>query len=87
MANAWTSWGYGRKVSKAEAFDILKEVREQGAVHSVIHERDDHSLQALAICNCCWDCCGILKPYNMGIMPLKYKSSYLNFARKVSLWA
>jgi len=77
MANAWTSWGYGRKVSKAEAFDILKEVREKGAVHSVIHERDDYSLQALAICNCCWDCCGILKPYNMGIMPLRYKSSYI----------
>jgi len=76
MAKAWASWGYGRKVSKEEALDILKEVREKGAVHSVIHERDDYSLQALAICNCCWDCCAILKPYNMGIMPLKYKSSY-----------
>ena len=73
---AWASWGYGRPVSKDEAIDILKEVRDKGAVHSVIHERDDYRLPAMAICNCCWDCCGILKPYNMGIMPLKYKASY-----------
>ncbi|MFO7560379.1 MAG: 4Fe-4S binding protein [Desulfobacterales bacterium] len=77
MANAWVSFGYGRKISKEEAIDILKEVRERGAVHSVIHERDDYSLQPVAICNCCWDCCGILKPYNMGIMPLRYQSSYV----------
>lgn len=77
MANHWVDWGYGRKVSKEEAVDILKAVREQGAVHSVIHERDDHNLPPIAICNCCWDCCGILKPYNMGIMPLRYKSSYI----------
>ena len=36
-ANAWASWGYGRHVSKSEAIDILKEVRNKGAVHSVIH--------------------------------------------------
>ena len=73
---AWASWGYGRPVSKDEAIDILKEVRDKGAVHSVIHERDDYRLPAMAICNCCWDCCGILKPYNMGVMSLKYKASY-----------
>jgi ferredoxin len=76
MANAWASWGYGRHVAKEEALDILKEVRSKGAVHSVIHERDDYRLPAMAICNCCWDCCGILKPYNMGSVALKYKTSY-----------
>ena len=73
---AWADWGYGRHVSKEEAIDILKEVREKGAVHSVIHERDDHRLPVMAICNCCWDCCGILKPYNMGSISLKYNVSY-----------
>ncbi|MCU0599071.1 MAG: 4Fe-4S binding protein [Desulfobacterales bacterium] len=77
MAKAWASWGYGRNISKEEAIDILKEVREKGAVHSVIHERDDYRLPAMAICNCCWDCCGILKPYNMGAIALKYKSSFI----------
>ena len=76
MASAWESWGYGRHVSKEEAIDILKEVRDRGAVHSVIHEKDDHRLPVVAICNCCWDCCGILKPYNMGSVPLMYNVSY-----------
>jgi len=76
MAKAWANWGYGRHVSKEEAIDILKEVREKGAVHSVIHERDDYRLPVMAICNCCWDCCGILRPYNMGSAALKYNASY-----------
>jgi ferredoxin len=73
---AWAGWGYGRHVSKSEALDILKEVRNGGAVHSVIHEKDDTRLPVAAICNCCWDCCGILKPYNMGAISLKYNASY-----------
>lgn len=75
-ASAWANWGYGRHISKEEAVDVLKEVREKGAVHSVIHDRDDYRLPEMAVCNCCWDCCGILKSYNMGAQPLMYKSSY-----------
>jgi ferredoxin len=77
MARAWESWGYGRNVSKKEAIEILKEVRDRGAVHSVIHQKDDYHLPVAAICNCCWDCCGILKPYNMGAVPLMYNASYV----------
>jgi ferredoxin len=73
---AWTRMGYGRQISKEAAIDILKAVREKGAVHSIIHERDDHRLPVAAICNCCWDCCGILKHYNMGAVSLTYKVSY-----------
>jgi len=77
MGRAWESWGYGRNVSKKEAIEILKEVRDRGAVHSVIHQKDDYHLPVVAICNCCWDCCGILKPYNMGAVPLMYNASYV----------
>lgn len=77
MAHAWASYGYGRHISAEEAMDILKTVREKGAVHHVVHEKDNPSLPVMAICNCCWDCCGILKPYNMGALPLKYKSYYV----------
>ena len=77
MANAWASYGYGRNISAQEAMDILKTVREKGAVHHVIHEKDNPDLPVMAICNCCWDCCGILKSYNMGALPLKYKSYYV----------
>jgi len=73
IAKSWAGYGYGRSVTKAEAMDILKEVRDKGAVHSVIHEKDDIRLPVIAICNCCWDCCGILKSYNMGAAPLKYQ--------------
>ncbi len=75
-ANTWAKWGYGRHVSKADAIEILKEVRNKGAVHSVIHEKDNTSLPISAICNCCWDCCGILKPYNMGAVSLKYNATF-----------
>jgi len=75
-AQAWESWGYGRNISKEEAIEILSEVQERGAVHSVIHEKDDSNLPVEAICNCCWDCCGILKPYNMGAVPLMYNASF-----------
>lgn len=77
IANAWVEFGYGRSIDKEEAISILQEVRDKGAVHSVIHERDDVRLPVLAICNCCWDCCGILKPYNMGAVSLKYQSHFL----------
>ncbi len=76
MAKAWESWGYGRYITKEEAVDILSEVREKGAIHSVIHEKDDCNLPVMAICNCCWDCCGILKPYNMGAVSLMYNASF-----------
>lgn len=76
IGTSWVKWGYGRKVTKEEAMGILKDVREHGAVHSVIHERDDYRLPVMSICNCCWDCCGILKPYNMGSISLKYNASF-----------
>lgn len=76
LAQAWESWGYGRNITKEEAIDILSEVQEKGAVHSVIHEKEDSNLPVEAICNCCWDCCGILKPYNMGAVSLMYNASF-----------
>ena len=77
MANAWATYGYGRKIDTQAAIEILKTVREKGAVHQVIHEKDNPDLPVMAICNCCWDCCGILKSYNMGAIPLKYKAYYV----------
>ena len=72
----WSNLGYGRKIAKSEAIEILKDARDKGAIHSVIHERDDPSQPIVNICNCCWDCCGILKGYNMGALSLKYNSSF-----------
>ena len=77
-------YGYARRISREEAFDILQKVRDQGAIHSVFHEYDDTGFPQMGLCNCCWDCCGILRSYNMGALPLRYQSFYLaKIANKV----
>ena len=70
-------YGYARQISKEEAFDVLQKVRDKGAIHTVFHEKDDAGLSQVGICNCCWDCCGILRSYNVGSVPLRYSSFYM----------
>ncbi|MBN2319637.1 MAG: 4Fe-4S binding protein [Acidobacteria bacterium] len=62
--------GTGRYLSKAEAMDLVKELQSKGAVHQVFHQDEDIGNPEIAICNCCWDCCGVLGSYNRGIIPL-----------------
>ncbi len=73
----YIKYGHARQISMEEAFDIVQKVRDSGAVHSVFHEKDDTRLPQIGICNCCWDCCEILRSYNMGALPLRYNSYYL----------
>ncbi len=69
-------YGIARFISKEEAFEVIQEVQDKGAVHQVFHEREDIGQPEIAICNCCWDCCGILGSYNRGLLPLRVKSYY-----------
>ena len=48
----------------------LKSVRGGFLVHQVFHQDEDIRKPEVAICNCCWDCCGVLGSYNRGIIPL-----------------
>lgn len=73
----YMQYGYMRQVSKEEAFDIIQKARDCGAIHTVFHEKDDTNLPQIALCNCCWDCCGILRSYNMGAVPLRYSCFYM----------
>lgn len=73
----YMKYGYMRQISKEEAFDIIQKARDCGAVHTVFHEKDDTRLPQVALCNCCWDCCGILRSYNMGAVPLRYSCFYM----------
>lgn len=77
--------GYGRIMSKTEALEKLEELRKKGVIHTVYHEKDDLSLPELAICNCCWDCCGLYGSYNRGIIPLKYRSAFISEISDASL--
>lgn len=72
----YLKYGYMRQVSKEEAFDIIQKARDCGAVHTVFHEKDDTKLPQSGLCNCCWDCCGIFRSYNMGAVPLRYNCYY-----------
>lgn len=72
----YLKYGYMRRVSKEEAYDIIQKARDCGAVHTVFHEMDDSKLPQIGLCNCCWDCCGIFRTYNMGATPLRYRYYY-----------
>ncbi len=69
-------YGFGRQISKEEALEVIKETQDKGAMHTVFYEKDDLKLPRIAICNCCWDCCGVLASYNRGIAALQFKSYY-----------
>lgn len=68
--------GVGRFVSKSEAISLLHELQAKGAVHQVFHKNEDFHSPEFAICNCCWDCCGVFGSYNRGILPLNLHSYF-----------
>jgi Pyruvate/2-oxoacid:ferredoxin oxidoreductase delta subunit len=69
--------GFGRRIEMEEALAVAETVRKAGAIHTVFHEGDDVRRPQVAICNCCWDCCGVLGSYNRGIIPLKLAAHVL----------
>jgi ferredoxin len=62
--------GVGRFISKSEALALVRELQAKGAVHQAFHKNEDFNNPEMAICNCCWDCCGVFGSYNRGILPL-----------------
>ncbi len=76
MANHLIDHGFARRITRADALKILEEVAKAGAVHTLFHEKDDTRLPHIAICNCCWDCCGLYGAYNRGQIPLYMESYY-----------
>jgi ferredoxin len=71
------NYGIARYISKEEALNIITDVQKKGAIHQVYHEREDLDLPEVAICNCCWDCCGIIGSYNRGLLPFRARSYYV----------
>ena len=71
------NYGIARYISKEEALNIIKGVQKKGAIHQVYHEREDLDLPEIAICNCCWDCCGVIGSYNRGLIPIRVRSYYV----------
>ena len=70
LAKFSVQYGTGRYLTKTEAIELVHELHSKGAVHQVFHNDEDIVNPEIAICNCCWDCCGVLGSYNRGIIPL-----------------
>jgi NAD-dependent dihydropyrimidine dehydrogenase PreA subunit len=68
--------GVGRLLSKMEATALVGELQKKGAVHQVFHEEENPHNPEIAICNCCWDCCGVFGSYNRAYIPLHLKSYF-----------
>ncbi|MBD3191139.1 MAG: 4Fe-4S dicluster domain-containing protein [Candidatus Heimdallarchaeota archaeon] len=65
--------GIARKITKEEAIKSVKEWQDKGCIHQAtltMPLKDFHSKYPIdIICNCCWDCCGLIGNYNRGYLP------------------
>ena len=52
--------GWGRSISRAEAYEVLRQSEEAGLVHLTGNVESGHTF----ICNCCACCCGVLRSVN-----------------------
>jgi Pyruvate/2-oxoacid:ferredoxin oxidoreductase delta subunit len=76
MAKQIADYDFGRIIEKKDTLNILEETSKAGALHTMFHEKDDTRLPHVAICNCCWDCCGIYGGFNRGLFPLYFQCYY-----------
>jgi len=72
------SQGFAQKVTKEEAFKIMKEAEEAGLVHKAFHPGSNESRPETSICNCCKDCCDTLNVWRNGALPLINSTYYLS---------
>ncbi|MEW5733239.1 MAG: 4Fe-4S binding protein [Thermodesulfobacteriota bacterium] len=77
MAEAVARYDFGKKIEKKDALKRMEELARAGVIHTLFHERDDTRLANVAVCNCCWDCCGIYGGFNRGALALYFKSRYV----------
>ncbi len=72
--------GISRKISKNEAISMVKKFQDLGCIHQTgrtIPLKNFKSKYAVdVICNCCWDCCGVIGNYNRGYLPLTVTAHY-----------
>ena len=70
--------GFAQKITKEEAFQIMKESEEAGLVHKAFHPNSNESRPETSICNCCKDCCDTLNVWRDGALPLINSTYYLS---------
>ena len=70
--------GFALKITKEEAFKIMKEADEAGLIHKAFHPNSNVSRPETSICNCCKDCCDTLNVWRDGVFPLNNSTYYLS---------
>lgn len=72
--------GIALQLTKEEAVQRIKEWQNRGCIHQTgrtIPLKDFKTKYPVdIICNCCWDCCGVIGNYNRGYLPLTVTSYY-----------
>jgi ferredoxin len=80
--------GISRKITKKEALSMIKDFQDKGCIHQTgrtIPLKNFKSKYPVdVICNCCWDCCGVVGNYNRGYLPLTVTSYYRSFLSDAS---
>ncbi|MHC1724359.1 MAG: FAD-dependent oxidoreductase, partial [Aminipila sp.] len=72
--------GRGKKISREEAFEIIRKAEENGLVHQI--PNTDGSGKTHAICNCCGCSCLSLRTAEMFLNPDMVRSNYVSHVDK-----
>ena len=77
FADWFINAGLGRRLTKEEAINIVKECEEHGLIHSTTNYQEE----PLFICNCCTDCCTFIRGLKQYQHPRMFAHS--NFIAKI----
>ncbi|TXT61821.1 MAG: 4Fe-4S ferredoxin iron-sulfur binding domain protein [Promethearchaeota archaeon] len=70
--------GFGRKISKEEALEIMKKSEEEGLIHKAYHPFGKIEKLETSVCNCCKDCCGTFNLWKEGVLPMINYTDFLS---------
>jgi Pyruvate/2-oxoacid:ferredoxin oxidoreductase delta subunit len=70
--------GFARRITREEAFRIMREAEAAGLVHKAFHPNSNVARPETSICNCCKDCCDTLRTWKEGVFPLVNSTFHLS---------
>ncbi len=68
--------GTARYISYEEACRKMAQFEDHGCIHTTFHNHNDANDEAIAICNCCCDCCLLYNGYRSANMSKIYVRSF-----------
>jgi len=74
--------GFAKKITRAEALQIMKEAEEAGLIHKAFHPGSRENSPETSICNCCKDCCDTFGLWRNGTLPLINATYHLSMIDK-----